>query len=196
MEALMKNKMPTFATLASSNHAVNEREANDFYATEPRATELLLEHETFSKNIWECANGKSHISNVLENHGYHVYKTDIVDRGDNDKTVDFLKTDCVFDGDIVTNPPYKCALQFCQKAIESVNVGNKVAMFVKLLFLEGKARKKFFIENPPKTVYVSSSRLNCVRNGDFDLYPSSAVAYAWFVWEKGFKGDTVIKWIN
>jgi len=24
----------------------------------------------------------------------------------------------------------------------------------------------------------------------------SAVAYAWFVWQKGYKGDTVIKWFN
>ena len=34
------------------------------------------------------------------------------------------------------------------------------------------------------------------RNGDFDKYKSSAVAYAWFVWQKGYKGDTVIRWIN
>lgn len=138
------DKAPTFATLAASNHAVNTREENDFYATEPKATELLVENETFSHNVWECANGKSHISNVLEKHGYCVFKTDIVDRGDNDKTMDFLNTDFVFDGDIITNPPYKCALQFCQKALDSVKQGNKVAMFVKLLFLEGKARKKVF----------------------------------------------------
>jgi len=24
----------------------------------------------------------------------------------------------------------------------------------------------------------------------------SAVAYAWFIWEKGYKGDTIVKWIN
>lgn len=23
----------------------------------------------------------------------------------------------------------------------------------------------------------------------------SAVSYAWFVWQKGYKGDTIIKWI-
>lgn len=74
--------------------------------------------------------------------------------------------------------------------------GRKVAMFLKLQFLEGKSRKEFFLKNPPKTVYVSSSRLICAMNGEFSKYPSSAVAYAWFVWEKGFKGDPVIKWIN
>lgn len=64
------------------------------------------------------------------------------------------------------------------------------------MFLEGKARKAFFEENPPKVIYVASGRLNCAKNGEFDKYPSSAVAYAWFVFEKGYKGDTIVKWIN
>ena len=33
-------------------------------------------------------------------------------------------------------------------------------------------------------------------NGDFKTFTSSAVAYAWFVWEKGYTGETGIKWIN
>lgn len=74
--------------------------------------------------------------------------------------------------------------------------GRKVAMFLKLQFLEGKSRKQFFLENPPKAIYVSSSRLICAINGEFDKISSSAVAYAWFVWEKGFTGDPIIKWIN
>lgn len=190
------NKAPTFATLASSNHSKSTREENDFYATEPKATELLLEVEKFSKDIWECANGKSHISNVLEKHGYRVWKTDIVDRGYEDNIIDFLTSNIKFNGDIITNPPYVSCASFVEKALDSIEKGHKVAMFVKLLFLEGKSRKKLFMENPPKTVYVSSSRLNCARNGDFEKYKSSSVAYAWFVWEKGYKGDTVIKWIN
>ena len=24
----------------------------------------------------------------------------------------------------------------------------------------------------------------------------SAVAYGWYIWEKGFQGDTIIKWFN
>jgi hypothetical protein len=57
-------------------------------------------------------------------------------------------------------------------------------------------RKELFKKHPPKIVYVSSSRLSCAKNGEFEKYPSSAVAYAWFVWIKGFKGDPIIKWIN
>lgn len=37
------------------------------------------------------------------------------------------------------------------------------------------------------------------KNGNFEeMYAQGggAVAYAWYVWVKGYKGDTIIKWIN
>lgn len=51
------NSNSIYKTLGASNHTDNEREANDFYATEPKAAELLLSLETFAENIWECACG-------------------------------------------------------------------------------------------------------------------------------------------
>ncbi len=196
MKDWIGNKPAIFVTLGASNHTIGERQKHDYYATEPKAVELLLEVEKFNKNIWECACGEGHISKVLERHGYQVRSTDLIDHGYGKSGIDFLKQTEFFNGDIITNPPYKYAQQFVQKALELIPEGNKVAMFLKLQFLEGKARKKFFLENPPKVVYVSSSRLKCAKNGEFDKYPSSAVAYAWFVWIKGFKGDPIIKWIN
>ena len=88
------------------------------------------------------------------------------------------------------------AQEFVEHAMELVPNGAKVAMFLKLQFLEGKARRELFKKYPPKTVYVSSSRLICAKNGDFESVTSSAVAYCWYVWVKGFKGDTIIKWCN
>ena len=190
------NKNSIFATLAASSHAVSERQKNDYYATEPKAMELLLEVESFNKNIWECAVGEGHLAEVLKERGYSVKSTDLIDRGYGVGGVDFLSESDRFDGDIITNPPYKYAQDFVEKALELIPMGNKVAMFLKVQFLEGKKRKKMFLKNPPKTVYISSSRLNCAKNADFERYQSSAVAYAWYVWEKGFKGDPIIKWIN
>lgn len=189
------NKKTLGVTLGASNHTFDEREKNDFYATDPLATELLLDNEQFNKSIWEPACGGGHMARVLEAKGYKVISTDIVDRGYGD-IKDFFSFDGQFEGDIITNPPYRYALEFCKKALDSVPEGHKVAMFLRLQFLESKARKPFFLENPPKTVYVSASRLRCAKNGDFTSSVSSAVAYAWFVWEKGYKGQSVIKWIN
>ncbi len=193
------NKNSIFKTLGASNHTDKERQEHDYYATEPKAAELLLEVEGFSNNIWECACGEGHLSEVLVNRGYHVRSTDLIDRGYGEGSVDFLKQTEAYNGDIITNPPYKYATEFVYKALELIPAGRKVAMFLKLQFLEGKKRKKLFQEHPPKVIYVSSSRLQCAKNGEFERMKAgggSAVAYAWFVWVKGFKGDPIIKWIN
>ena len=196
------NQNSIYTTLGASNHTQKERELNDYYATEPKALELLLELETFSPYVWECACGEGHLSEVLKSHGYKVKSSDIVNRGYvGTETLDFLKVKKEdikqdFSRDIITNPPYKYAKEFVEHALEISMDSTKIAMFLKVQFLEGKARRELFKKNPPKVIYVSSSRLVCAPNGDFKNAPSSAVAYAWFIWEKGFKGDTVVRWFN
>ena len=193
------NKNSIFKTLGATNHTNKERQKHDFYATEPKAMEILLEVERFNKNIWECACGQGHLSEVLKQYGYNVKSTDLIDRGYGKGNVDFLKQTEIFNGDIITNPPYKFASDFIYKALELIPEGNKIAMFLKLQFLEGKARKKLFTTHPPKVIYVSSSRLLCAKNAEFERMKAgggSAVAFAWFVWVKGYKGDTIVKWIN
>lgn len=190
------NARSTHATLGARNYATEDREANDYYATDPKALELLLELEAFSPRVWECACGEGHLSEVLRKNGHNVLSTDLIDRGYGRGGVDFLQQNGSFDGDIVTNPPYKYGLEFVRKALEIVTEGHKVAMFLKVQFLEGKARRKLFKEYPPKRVYVSSSRLRCAMNGDFEKYSISAIAYAWFIWEKGFTGEPTIRWFN
>lgn len=198
----MKDWTGTEQFIASCNNRKSDAEQNDYYATEPKAVELLLQNETFNHNIWECACGAGHISKVLSDEGYDVKSSDIIDRGyPETEIIDFLQFNeshyegGKFAGDIITNPPYKYAKEFVEKAIEVVEDSAKIAMFLKLTFLEGKARRKMFDLYPPKTVYVFSSRVCCGKNGEFRS-TENAVAYAWFIWEKGFEGDPVIKWIN
>lgn len=191
------NKNSIYKTLGASNHTEDEREINDYYATDPKAAELLLQLETFSNNIWECSAGEGHLSKIFEVHKYNVKSTDLIDRGFCEGGIDFLSSEITkWNGDIITNPPYSLALDFILKALDIIPEGNKVAMFLKIQFLEGKRRKKLFLENPPQTVYVSSSRLLCAKNGKFRKGESSAVAYGWFIWKKGFKGTTSLKWFN
>lgn len=175
-----------------------DRQKDDYYATDPIALELLLDLEPFSANVWECACGEGNLSKVLEKRGYNVTSTDLVDRGYGAGGVDFLGSDWSFDGDIITNPPYKYAKEFAIHAIESVTDGHKVAMFLKLQFLEGASRRELFNTYPPKIVYVSTSRINCYKDGIIlkNQRNHGAQAYAWFVWEKPFVGDTVVKWFN
>lgn len=183
-----KRKYPT---------AKSDRAENDYYATDPLAAHLLLEREGFSQNVWECASGENHLADVFRHYGYTVRTSDIVKRTPTTEVLDFL--DCNvqhWDGDIITNPPYTNAQEFVEKALSVVSEGQKVAMFLRLQFLEGLHRYDLFKENPPKVVYVSSKRIRCGKEGEFNTSSSSIIAYAWFVWEKGYKGGTSIEWIN
>ncbi len=194
------NKRTTFVTLGSSNHSEGEREANDYYATDPHALELFLEaikRDNFKlcKRIWECACGQGHLSKILIDKGYIVKSTDLIDRGYGEGGIDFLKQREGWHGDILTNPPYKYAEDFVEKALKLLEQGNHCVMFLKVQFLEGQSRRELFEHCPPKYVYVHSKRANCAKNGNFEKYGSSAICYCWYIWEKGFKGESIIRWI-
>ena len=143
------NARSIFTTLGASNHSDYERQSEDYYATEPKAAEELLKVEGFSPNIWECACGEKHLAKVFEAHGFNVRSSDIVDRCGNE-VYDFLSFDnTFFDGDIITNPPYRHAIDFVYKALSIIPEGRKVAMFLKVQFLEGKARRELYNNAPP-----------------------------------------------
>ena len=192
-----KSSKSIYATIGASNHSVNDRDADDYYATDPKALEALLQFEVFHDNVWEPACGGGHLSRVLEDCGHCVRNSDIVDRmGGGVEILDFIEGDIdIWDGDIVTNPPYSFAQEFVEKSLATITDGCKVAMFLKLTFLEGKKRKEMFAKYPPKRVYVFSHRVTCAKGGDFASTKSSAVAYAWFIWEKGYSMDTIVRWI-
>ena len=200
------NSNSIFKQLGASSHTEDEREENDFYATDPKAAYDLLkaEPEIFADKsvpIWECACGQGHLADVFVRLGYKVRKSDIIDRIGNGsvEVLDFLGMDerCFeeWPGSIITNPPYKFCTEFVLRALDLVVPGGVVCMFLKLQTLEGKDRyDKLFRDNPPYRVHVYVSRIQCAKNGVFS--GSSAVCYAWFVWKKGYKGDTVVRWIR
>lgn len=194
------NSKTTFAQLCASNHSDKDRETNDFYATDPNTLKIFLDKIKEDKiilhnNIWECACGMGHLSKLLESYGYQVHSTDLIDRGYGTPNIDFLKTTNKWCGDIITNPPYKYAKEFVEKALDIVNDDAYVIMLLKIQFLEGKERKKLFEKYPPKYVYVNSARQTCYINGDMSKKMSSASCYCWYVWQKGFNGEPIIRWI-
>ena len=195
-----KSTFNTFITLGANNHTDVTREKDDFYATPPLAVKELMKLETFDKNIWEPCCGMNHITNVLKDNNYNVKTSDIIDRVNDGSVeiIDFLNYNGKYNGDIITNPPYKLATEFVYKSIETITYGHKVAMFLKLTFLETKKRYELFKKYPPKVIYVASMRFGCSQTGEFnsDGNTGSAIAYCWYIWEKGYNGDTIIKWFK
>lgn len=189
------NSQSVFVNNGDSNHSEKERANLDYYATPPEMAIELIKLEPELNNIWEPACGEGHLAKVFEEKGILGKATDIINRGYG-KTQDFLLCYDIWNGDIVTNPPYNQAQEFVEHALNLINENNKVCMFLKLTFLEGKKRKRLFEKKCLKHVYISTSRVNCACNGEFNDKTSSAVAYAWFVFEKGYIGDPIIKWFN
>ena len=124
----------------------NDRVENDFYATNPKAVEMLLKKYTFNaQTILEPCVGQGHIANTINSfytNKREITGLDLVDRGyPNTIVADFLtyETDKRFEG-IITNPPYSLAKEFVEKGIELLTDNGQMAMFLKIQFLEGLKR--------------------------------------------------------
>jgi len=165
-----------------------DRDPYDNYPTPDIAVVELLKREAFPGSVWEPACGAGAIARFFPDCMASDIRTDnIYGQGG----IDFLKEHRTVDN-IVTNPPYKLARQFVEHALECATL--KVAMFLKLVFLESESRYHLFAEHPPRTVYVFSKRLTLQAEGNTRKM-SGMLAYAWFVWDKGFTGKPQIEWI-
>jgi len=171
-----------------------ERQPEDFYASDPAVIPPLLkilgtEWESGGKLIYENACGQGHLSQILELYGHNVISTDLIDRGYGVGGIDFLQPnafeDLPYDA-IITNPPFKIALQFIEKSLKLAPI---VCMLLRLQFIESEKRDKFFTENPPRYIAVFKKRILCSKDARFPEGESSAVCYAWFIWERGYKGN-------
>jgi len=179
------------------------RNKNDFYATPPNATISFLDtfHKKvgrFSESILEPSCGDGAISNILRNYNYNVHSTDLVDRGfcseSCGKDYDFLSQNYtnkipIKNFDIITNPPFNILTDYIIKATQIAH--KRVAIFARLQILEGVARYEKLYSNsdfPLAYVFQFVRRIACNGNG--------LIAFAWFVFEKEYKGNPQIFWIN
>jgi hypothetical protein len=167
-------------------------EGPDFFPTPEWATHALIDNEPFEGDIWEPACGDGTMARVLEKTGSRVIASDLFDRGFGDVGIDFLKADRMADN-IVTNPPYNSAEAFVHAGLSHAR--RKMALLLRLAFLEGGNRRRTIFEKmPPTRVWVFSERIT--------FYPAGAVqagsgttAYAWFVWDQQDIGKTELKWL-
>jgi hypothetical protein len=169
-----------------------EREKDDFYPTPAALVRPMLAMETFEGTVWECACGDGAISRFFRPD--QVISTDLVSRGYGSSGIDFLKQDELWAPNIVTNPPFKLWLPFARHA--QALGAKKVVLFSRLLTLEGRANSAFMQESGLTRVLISAGRVNILPPGAVDKGHSGTVAYAWYVWERGYRGDPGIKWFT
>ncbi len=93
----------------------------------------------------------------------------------------------------ITNPPFRLAQQFIERALRTSRVG--VAVIVRSAFLEGVARHRdLFAKHPPSLILQFSERV-VMHKGKLSEKGSTATAYCWIIWRRQHPQPTQFDWI-
>ena len=177
-------------------HSLVER-GLDLYETPAVAVEALLRVERIPHCVWEPAAGRGAIARVLRDHGHAVIASDIENY---DFPLHFQRDFLTEIGmpagveAIVTNPPYQSAEKFVAHALE---LCPRVIMLLRLAFLESERRCHILEDRGLARVHVFRKRLPMMhRDGWQGRKASSGMAFAWFVWSRGYAGPAAIDRIS
>jgi hypothetical protein len=129
--------------IQSSHHYVDR--GLDAYFSPPEAVTSLINIESryLPKCIWEPAAGDGAIVRPLQAAGFTVIASDIADYGlAGCRTgLDYLSAKPIPGvGGIITNPPYKLAMRFAEKALREAPY---LALLLRTNFLESTVRLQF-----------------------------------------------------
>ena len=162
------------------------------YRTPRHITEALLRREKFAGKVWEPCCGMGDMVAVIREHGYDdFWWSDIHDWGCPGTVVqDFRETNTRV-GSIITNPPHDFPLEYVCPA---KTLADKVAMLLSLNFeaAVGSADLRGDKEFPLKAVYTFTQSIRWLNVEKI----FGKIKYAWFVWEKGYCGETKREWIT
>jgi hypothetical protein len=174
---------------------------DDLYETPPEAIRALLRVETIPHRVWEPACGRGAIVNVLRAAGHEVIATDLVNYGLPITPPGYWGVDFLMESKppvgcecIVTNPPFKLAEEFVAHALD---LCSRVVMLLRLAFLESERRSEILEGRGLARVHVFRHRLPMMhRDGWQGPKASSAMAFAWFVWDRSYAGPTTLHRIS
>jgi hypothetical protein len=180
----------------SGRHALSERGA-DLYETPACAVEALLRVEKLPHRIWEPAAGRGAIVRVLRDHGHAAIASDLIDYGfPLHFAGDFLSQTKMPAGCecILTNPPFQIVGEFVAHALD---LATRVIILARLAFLESTRRTEILERRGLARVHVFRKRLPMMHRAGWDgPNASSAIAFAWFVFERDHRGPTTIDRIS
>lgn len=181
MSDLFGAALPAKGNARDSGYA---RNAADWYQETAACVDAFLAVEEFDGIVWDPACGGGNIPLRCEARGIPAMGSDLVDRaGGRWPVANFL--DLTTAGDavhVVTNPPFNLAQRFVEHALALVQ--GKVCIVQRLSFLEGQARRRFFLSSGLSRVWVHSSRQSMPPGGVDVLAKGGAVAYCWLVWDR------------
>lgn len=161
----------------------------DDFPTPPWAGRALMEHVLGAWNngtfdVWEPAVNRGFLLRGLADYFSSAAASDIFDYGIGARQGDYLFTPASSSPDfIITNPPFRLAHAFIDKALSETAIG--CAFLVRTSFLEGVNRyQSLWSRNPPTFVAQFAERVPMVK-GRCDPEASTATSYCWVGWIHG-----------
>lgn len=92
---------------------------------------------------------------------------------------------------IVGNPPYLRAESFTRSGLAKLTDNGHLGFLFKLHFLASQGRRDgLYKEIPPLELNVCSKRPSFQENGD-----TNATEFGYYVWRKGYQGETRVRWL-
>ncbi len=176
-----------------------EREAQDFYPTPPEPTRAFLHAEIDRlrqfPGIWEPAAGDGAMVREMQGLGLNVFASDLIDRGAGAEIRDFYGFSSARSPAIVTNPPFgECGwgngkARWLKHALDNLGV-EYMALLMNWGWPGAGGLGPFYAAHPPARVYLMRWKI------DFTGQGAPPMLNAWFVFDKAWKGETVLRMLD
>jgi len=177
-----------------------ERETDDFYPTPPEPTRAFLHAEIDRLRdfitIWEPAAGDGAMVREMESVGFDVFASDLIDRGPRtDELRSFYDYGAAPSRAIVTNPPFsECGwgngkARWLKHALDNLGI-EYMALLMNWGWPGAGGLGPFYAQHPPARVYLMRWKI------DFTGQGAPPMLNAWFVWDKAWKGETVLRMLD
>lgn len=176
------------------------RKEDEFHPTPPEATRAYLSAELdrvreLGGRVWEPAAGDGAMVRELEAVGLDVCGTDLVDRGAGFDLCNFFRFRVAPRRIIITNPPFaECNWQhgrgrWLVHALDNLDV-DYMALLLPWSFPGAGGLGGIWAKHPPARVYLMRFRIDFTGEGAPPSY------FAWFVWDRAWQGETVLRMLD
>lgn len=175
------------------------RHPDDWYVEPHWCSQRLFETERFDGRIYDPACGLGRVVQSAKAAGFEAVGSDLKYRSSHCSMVcDFLAPSEATYDNIVSNPPFKDAQRFAEKALQ--RAAHKVAFLLPTIWLHGDKRSRWLTQTPLATIYLLTPRPSMPPGTVIEagIDPSNGTKdFAWLVWDHlAGEAPPAIKWLR
>lgn len=197
-----KKSKPVNVRLEDGSYAkapARERSEDDFDPTPPEPIRSLIHHEGARMRqfpaIWDPSAGDGALVREMEDAGFTVIASDLIDRGAGYELRDFYDFKAAPSKASVQNPPFgECSwgngkVRWQRHALEALGL-DYLALLLPWQWPGAAGLGPFWDEHPPARIYLMRWRI------DFTGMGAPPALHAWYVWDTAWEGETVLRMMD